>query len=176
MFLLQAWQIVNCWSRAETLRNLAGPRYADYAALFGFEEGAYPTEGGLRYFLFVKRSWWTRLSVAWPRARSVVSDDGGSLCKVNDRTAQHSAIRVVRLGEELFGRWNGRLMGRLLEGWQDQQAQDGIEDQARQEQDAKATRKCKSRSHEPQGPDLGGIVFRSLSGPGVTVHSSPRFR
>jgi hypothetical protein len=51
MFLLQAWQIVNCWSRAETLRNLAGPRYADCAALFGFEEGVYPTEGGLRYFL-----------------------------------------------------------------------------------------------------------------------------
>jgi hypothetical protein len=51
LFLLQAWQIVNRWSRAETLRNLADPRYADYAALFGFQDGVYPTEGGLRYFL-----------------------------------------------------------------------------------------------------------------------------
>lgn len=51
LFLLQAWQIVNRWSRAETLRNLADPRYADYAALFGFEEGVYPTEGGMRHFL-----------------------------------------------------------------------------------------------------------------------------
>jgi hypothetical protein len=51
MFLLQAWQIVNRWSRAETLRNLADPRYGDYAALFGFEEGIYPTEGGMRHFL-----------------------------------------------------------------------------------------------------------------------------
>lgn len=51
LFLLQGWQIVNGWSRAETLRKLADPRYADYAALFGFEDGVYPTEGGLRHFL-----------------------------------------------------------------------------------------------------------------------------
>jgi hypothetical protein len=51
MFLLQGWQIVNRWSRAETLRNLADPRNADYAERFGFEEGVYPTEGGMRYFL-----------------------------------------------------------------------------------------------------------------------------
>jgi len=51
MFLLNCWQIVNHWSRAETLRNLRKERYADYARLFGFREGVYPTEGGLRYFL-----------------------------------------------------------------------------------------------------------------------------
>ena len=51
LFLLQAWQIVNRWNRAETLRNLADPRYADYAERFGFEEGVYPTEGGMRHFL-----------------------------------------------------------------------------------------------------------------------------
>jgi hypothetical protein len=51
MFLLQGWQIVNGWSRTKTLENLSDPRYADYAALFGFEEGVYPTEGGMRYFL-----------------------------------------------------------------------------------------------------------------------------
>jgi hypothetical protein len=51
MFLLQGWQIVNGWTRAQTLRHLADPRYADYAELFGFEDGVYPTEGGMRYFL-----------------------------------------------------------------------------------------------------------------------------
>ena len=51
LFLLQGWQIVNGWSRAEALRKLADPRYADYAALFGFEDSLYPTEGGLRHFL-----------------------------------------------------------------------------------------------------------------------------
>ena len=51
LFLLQGWQIVNGWNRAQTLRKLADPRYGDYAARFGFEEGVYPTEGGLRHFL-----------------------------------------------------------------------------------------------------------------------------
>jgi hypothetical protein len=51
MFLLQGWQIVNGWNRTQTLSNLADPRYADYAERFGFEEGVYPTEGGMRYFL-----------------------------------------------------------------------------------------------------------------------------
>ncbi|MGD9049881.1 MAG: hypothetical protein PVF77_17645 [Anaerolineae bacterium] len=51
IFLLHGWQITNGWSRAETLRNLAKKRYADYAERFGFAAGLYPTEGGLRYFL-----------------------------------------------------------------------------------------------------------------------------
>ena len=51
LFLLQGWQIVQDWSRAETLRNLRLPRYADYADLFGFQANDYPTEGGLRHFL-----------------------------------------------------------------------------------------------------------------------------
>ncbi len=51
MFLLQAWQIVNGWNRTKTLDNLHKKRYADYAQRFGFREGVYPTEGGLRYFL-----------------------------------------------------------------------------------------------------------------------------
>lgn len=51
MFLLQGWQIVKGWTRAETLRNLRDARYADYAQRFGFQEGVYPTEGGLRHFL-----------------------------------------------------------------------------------------------------------------------------
>jgi hypothetical protein len=51
LFLLQGWQIVNGWNRTQTLNHLADPRYADYAQRFGFEEGVYPTEGGLRYFL-----------------------------------------------------------------------------------------------------------------------------
>ena len=51
MFLLLAWQISNKWNRAQTLQNLRDPRYADLVAIFGFENGVYPTEGGLRYFL-----------------------------------------------------------------------------------------------------------------------------
>jgi len=51
MFLLQGWQIVNVWNRTKTLANLSDPRYADYAQRFGFEEGVYPTEGGMRHFL-----------------------------------------------------------------------------------------------------------------------------
>ena len=51
LFLLHGWQITSSWKRATTLDNLAKTRYADYAALFGFEDGNYPTEGGLRYFL-----------------------------------------------------------------------------------------------------------------------------
>lgn len=50
MFLLVSWQLVNEWKRADLLRNLNNPRYADYRQCFGFQEEA-PTEGGVRYFL-----------------------------------------------------------------------------------------------------------------------------
>ncbi len=50
-FLLTAWQIANRWSRQQCLKNLADQRYADYAVWFGFHNGIYPTEGGVRYFL-----------------------------------------------------------------------------------------------------------------------------
>jgi hypothetical protein len=50
-FLLVAWQIANRWKRSQALKNLADERYADYAHWFGFQNGAYPTEGGVRYFL-----------------------------------------------------------------------------------------------------------------------------
>ena len=50
-FLLTGWQITQRWSRAQTLANLRLPRYADYRLRFGFREGLYPTEGGMRYFL-----------------------------------------------------------------------------------------------------------------------------
>ena len=51
LFLLTLWQIVNGWSRAKTLRNLRKERYVDYARLFGFRPGVFPSEGGLRHFL-----------------------------------------------------------------------------------------------------------------------------
>ncbi len=51
LFLLIGWQLVNGWSRSATLAHLADPRYRDYAQAFGFRNGVYPTEGGLRYFL-----------------------------------------------------------------------------------------------------------------------------
>jgi hypothetical protein len=51
LFLLVTWQIANRWTRSQTLRNLADPRYADYARYFGFERNVYPSEGGVRHFL-----------------------------------------------------------------------------------------------------------------------------
>jgi hypothetical protein len=51
LFLLLGWQITRGWNRAQTLRNLSDPRYADYAQRFGFKDNDFPTEGGLRYFL-----------------------------------------------------------------------------------------------------------------------------
>jgi hypothetical protein len=50
LFLFVSWRLVNGWSRAQALRNLHHTRYADYAAAFGFREGDFPTEGGVRYF------------------------------------------------------------------------------------------------------------------------------
>jgi hypothetical protein len=51
LFLLHGWQLDNNWNRAETLRQLRKPANADYARRFGFRDGRFPTEGGLRYFL-----------------------------------------------------------------------------------------------------------------------------
>lgn len=51
LFLLVSWQLVHGWSRAQTLRNLRDPRYADMAQRMGFQAGIWPTEGGVRYFL-----------------------------------------------------------------------------------------------------------------------------
>ena len=51
MFLFVSWRLVNGWSRAQALDNLGLARYADYAAAFGFREGDFPSEGGVRYFL-----------------------------------------------------------------------------------------------------------------------------
>ena len=51
IFLLIGWRIVNGWRRSQLLEKLHDPRYADYARLFGFEDGDFPTEGGLRYWL-----------------------------------------------------------------------------------------------------------------------------
>lgn len=50
-FLLVVWQITNRWTRSQMLKNLVDERYADYAGYFGFRQGIYPTEGGVRYFL-----------------------------------------------------------------------------------------------------------------------------
>jgi hypothetical protein len=51
IFLLLGWQLTHHWTRAQTLRNLADARYADYAQRFGFQTGVWPTEGGLRHYL-----------------------------------------------------------------------------------------------------------------------------
>jgi hypothetical protein len=50
-FLLLGWQLTNGWSRAKTLKHLSEDRNADYAQRFGFENGVFPTEGGVRHFL-----------------------------------------------------------------------------------------------------------------------------
>jgi hypothetical protein len=51
IFLLHGWQVTQGWSRAEVLSQVQKRRNADYAHLFGFVGGDFPTEGGLRYFL-----------------------------------------------------------------------------------------------------------------------------
>jgi hypothetical protein len=51
MFLFVGWQITNQWTRAKALKNLRNPSNANYVQRFGFEEGDFPTEGGVRYFL-----------------------------------------------------------------------------------------------------------------------------
>jgi hypothetical protein len=50
-FLFLGWQFDNGWSRAEALRNLKKARYRDDAWRFGYLNGDFPTEGGIRYFL-----------------------------------------------------------------------------------------------------------------------------
>lgn len=50
MFLLFSWRLHNKWNRVESLRKLANPANADFRQRFGFREGIYPTEGGLRHF------------------------------------------------------------------------------------------------------------------------------
>jgi hypothetical protein len=50
-FLLNGWQLTNRWTRAATLKHVGEDRYADYAARFGFVDGVFPTEGGVRHFL-----------------------------------------------------------------------------------------------------------------------------
>lgn len=50
-FLLISWQVVNGWKRSQVLRNIRKPRYADYAVRFGFRDGDFPSEGGIRHFL-----------------------------------------------------------------------------------------------------------------------------
>jgi len=51
IFLLIGWQITNGWSRAKTLRQIKHPCHARLARCFGFEDGIFPTEGGVRYWL-----------------------------------------------------------------------------------------------------------------------------
>ena len=50
-FLLNGWQLTQHWTRTATLAHLGEDRYADYAERFGFEQGVFPTEGGVRHFL-----------------------------------------------------------------------------------------------------------------------------
>lgn len=51
LFLLCGWQLTEKWQRATTLKNLAKARYAERRRRLGFQEGVYPTEGGVRCFL-----------------------------------------------------------------------------------------------------------------------------
>ena len=49
--LFTGWQITQNKNRSQALRDLRDPRNSDYARLFGFQPGDYPSEGGLRHFL-----------------------------------------------------------------------------------------------------------------------------
>ena len=91
IFLLTGWQITNQWSRAKTLRNLRKPRYADYAQRFGFEDGVFPTEGGLRY-------WLTTIGHNSTSEETVLVDEDGlievAIQRLNQLLAQSVALFV----------------------------------------------------------------------------------
>ncbi len=91
IFLLTGWQITNQWSRAKTLRNLRKPRYADYAQHFGFEDGVFPTEGGLRY-------WLTTIGQNSTSEETVLVDEDGlievAIQRLNQLLAQSVALFV----------------------------------------------------------------------------------
>jgi hypothetical protein len=88
MFLLLGWQIDQRWSRTEVLKNLADPRYADYALRFGFESGLYPTEGGVRYYL---------------TALGRHSDDSGDTVAVGIDEESATAVAIQYLNQLLVG-------------------------------------------------------------------------
>jgi hypothetical protein len=70
IFLLLGWRIANGWNRSQLLKKLHDPRYADYARLFGFENGDFPTEGGLRH-------WLTALGLHSQNGDTVLVDEEG---------------------------------------------------------------------------------------------------
>jgi hypothetical protein len=88
MFLLQGWQIVKGWTRSEALRNLRDARYADYVQRFGLQDGVYPTEGGMRYFL-------TTLGRH--------SDASGHTVQVGMDEKQSSAVAIQYLNQLIAG-------------------------------------------------------------------------
>jgi hypothetical protein len=75
IFLFVGWQLANGWKRSTALNNLKAPRYADYARRFGFHDGHWPTEGGIRYFLTTlgihSHAHGETISVAMDETRSV---------------------------------------------------------------------------------------------------------
>jgi hypothetical protein len=88
LFLLLGWQIDQCWSRTDVLKNLTNPRYADYAQRFGFDNGVYPTEGGVRYFL---------------TALGYHSDDSGDTVLVAVADESATAVAIQYLNQLLAG-------------------------------------------------------------------------
>lgn len=91
IFLLTGWQITNKWNRADTLRNLRKPCYADYAQRFGFQNGIFPTEGGLRY-------WLTTIGRNSTSEETVLVDEDGlievAIQRLNQLLAQSVALFV----------------------------------------------------------------------------------
>lgn len=83
IFLLNGWKITNHWPRAETLRNLCNPTNAEYARRFGFENGVFPTEGGLRH-------WLTALGQNSTNGETILVDE-----------EQHIEIAIERLNQLL---------------------------------------------------------------------------
>ncbi len=108
LFLLTMWQLSRNWSRAETLRNLAKRRYADYAQRFGFRPGVYPSEGGLRYFL-------TTLGENSTRCGEMVSVEQGerwiavAVQELNQLLAQSVAL-IRESGVLSAGAWQQALL------------------------------------------------------------------
>lgn len=110
LFLLTGWQLVHGWTRNQTLANLADPRYHDYAERFGFRDGLYPTEGGVRHFLTALGHSHPELDVCIPLPTEPPQDsEQVTLHRLNYLLAQ-SALLLVEQGFITTEAWRQALL------------------------------------------------------------------
>jgi hypothetical protein len=102
-FLLHGWQIINKWTRAETLCHLAKKRTVDYEECYGFAEGIYPTGGGGIYCFEYRLALSFRIDIRetghhgciWP---------GAGLCYANPQAVARAGIHS-RISAPYWTEW-----------------------------------------------------------------------